>query len=266
MRILFTDLARQATVTSLYETESYPAANLVDVFLDTLFVSVLPYDTVTIDLGSNRTVDSIFLAGCNAAFVDFELVNQSSSVVYTATKNIQREVDTLYFPAVVCRYINFTVDITDGYAIWYKTGDDVVVQTSGQDKWVDYDPLVQGYVKIKGCGAGVSKSYPNITQKIGFGAANETPFSRSKTGQVLRNATPTFKTFRVEIPSLNHADFKSLAKSLETFGIHYPTYFDFTEDSVDFCDPVYAEIPEVFTYERRDSDLYIVTIPLLEAR
>lgn len=266
MKILFDDLARGAAVTSLYETESYPASNLVDVFLDTVFVSVLPYDTVTIDLGKDKWIDSIFIAGCNAAFVDFELVSQASSTVYTTRKNVTREVDTVYFDRVQCRYINFTVDITDGYSIWYKTGDDVVIQDTVDGKWVDYDPLDQGYVKIKGCGVGLAKSYPNILQSIGFGALNETPYSRSKTGQVLRNATPSFKRYSVEIPNLSFADFKILTTALEKFGLHYPTYFDFTEDTVDFTDPIYAEIPEIFTYERRQSDLYIVTIPLLETR
>lgn len=118
MRVLFADKARLATISSLNESLSYPASNLKDVFLDRPYLSTTTTDTVTIDLGEDTVLDSLFLAYCNAAIATLAMTNALGAPVLSQRVNVKRPIETVYFTAVTARYITLTVSLADGLAAW----------------------------------------------------------------------------------------------------------------------------------------------------
>lgn len=238
MRVLFVDHARGATISSDNETASYPASNIADVFLDTLYISTLMYDTVTVLFDEDKSINSLFFAGCNATSLDIEVRDVSDVVLYSATVAIGRELETHYFTQVDgARKVIISGDVT-GYA---------------------------SNIKIKGFGCGVADRFLDVTSQLTPSVQNDTSFTRSRTGQVLRNASPTFRGFAFTLPAMGTTDYKALSEKLKTLGIHWPTYWDIAEDTDDFEDPMYAEIPDVWSVVRNGRD-WTVTIPVLECR
>jgi hypothetical protein len=237
MKILFDDYCRTATITSLYEVTAYPASNIADVFLDTIYLSALPTDTITIDLLTDKPVDSLFIAGCNASSVDIEITSHTGTVLYSGPWAITREIETLYIDPVTCRFVKITVDVTGG----------------------------ADYVKIKGFGCGVSYQTDYILSAFEPAIDNNTVFTRSSTGQVLRNKTNSFRKYQATIPNLDRVAYNALMLLLEGFGLHYPTYFDMAENTTDFEQPIYGEIPEVWRYGKNGQN-YSITIPIMECR
>ena len=238
MRVLFTDLSRTATISSLNETASYPASNIADVFLDTLYISVLMSDTIMLLFDSDESVDSLFIAGCNATELDIVIKDVSDATIYSATVAIGRELETHYFTQVDgARKILISGDVT-GYAT---------------------------NMKIKGFGCGVSERFVDVNNQISPSVLNETSFTRSRTGQVLRNDTPSFRGFDLTLPAMSTADYKALSVKLKALGTHWPTYWDIAEDTDDFEDPMYVEMNEVWRPVRNGRD-WVVTIPVLECR
>lgn len=237
MRILFEDHARTALISSLYEVTAYPASNIADVFLDTIYLSALPTDTITIDLQSDKCIDSLFIAGCNASSVGIEITSHTGTVLYSGVWPITREIETLYISEITARYVKITADVTGG----------------------------SDYVKIKGFGCGCAYRTNYILSDFVPEIDNNTSFTRSRTGQVLRNKTASFRKYQATIPNIGRSDFNALVLLLDTFGLHYPTYFDMAENATDFEQPIYGEIPEVWRYGRNGQN-YSVTIPIMECR
>lgn len=236
MRALLIDHVRNANITSTYSTVSFPVRNLKSLFLDTLYVASTGSDVVTVDLGQNKQIDSLFFAGCNCESVGVVIKNSNGVTVHTATVPITREIDTHYFTEVTGRTIILTLDT----------------------------PSPTTMVTMKGFGAGVTIRHV-LLKDLGPELVNDTAYTRTATGQVLSNETPTFRGFTITVPKLNRAQYNTLLANLKTLSVHKPTYWDFTEDTKTFEDPIYAEIPQVWTPLPK-SNYYNVEIPILECR
>lgn len=236
MRILFVDHVRNATITSTYSTASFPVRNLKSLFLDTIYMASTGSDVVTVDLGQNKQIDSLFFAGCNCEEVGVVIKNSSGVTVYTATVSISREVETHYFTEVTGRTIILTLDT----------------------------PSPTTMVTMKGFGAGVTARYIHLND-IAPQIVNDSSFTRTATGQVLRNEFPSFRGFTITIPNLDRAEFNALMSLIRTLGTHKPTYWDFTEENKDMDDPIYAEINQAWTPVQK-ANYFNVEIPILECR
>jgi len=239
MRILLEDLARTATISSDYETTTYPASNVADVFLDTLYVSILPSDILTIDFGQLRPIDSIYIAGCNATSVAYEVFDNYGTVIYSGTIDITRDVCTEYFAELSARKVVFTIDL--GFA----EGD---------------------YIKIKGIGCGVTHRVPWLLNNVVPSISNETASIRTKTGQVLRGKAPSILSYEITIPKLTLQEVKDTSKLLDTIGIHWPTYWDLAEGTEEYFDPIYAEISDVWAVSKIGGNRYNLTLTIKETR
>lgn len=237
MKALLTDFVRDANITSLFPTQSFPPRNLKSTFLDTLYVATTGSDVVTIDLGQNKQLDSIYFAGCNCESVGLVIKNSSGFTTYSATVPITREIESHYFTEITGRTLILTLDT----------------------------PAPTTMVKMKGVGCGKAFSASFISEDLSPELQNQTSSTRTVTGQVLRNETPTFRAFTITIPGLTSATYKAALSALKSLGIHKPTYWDFTEETKDFEDPIYAEIPAVWKPIPKPTH-YSVEIPILECR
>lgn len=240
MKALITDLAKTATVSALYETLTYPPSNVIDRFLDLPFVSVLDTDTLTIDLGSNKVLDAVFIAGCNASSVTVLIKNAALATVYNQSKAIGYPVVGVYPGTVTGRYISIT-----GTAVG------------------------SSYFKIKGVGVGQAFDFGDVKAGFGLPVVNATSSTRSATGQTMANSAPTLRQRDIEIPVRREdggrARVYAIQSQLESLGIGSPTYWDITDENHGFEPPIYAVMPDVWDIEDTGTR-YTISLPLLEAR
>lgn len=240
MKALITDLAKTATISSLYETLTYPPSNVIDTFLDLPFVSVLDTDTLTLDLGSDKVLDSVFIAGCNAASVTVLIKNAALATVYNQVKTLSYPVVGVYTGTLTGRYISIT-----GTAVG------------------------SSYFKIKGVGVGVAFDFGDVIAGFGLPVVNATSSARSATGQTMANSAPTLRQRDIEIPIRREEGGRTqvyaIHAQLEALGISNPTYWDITDENHGFEAPIYAALPDVWdTADNRNS--FTISLSLLEAR
>lgn len=180
MRILFSDKARGAVISSLNESLAYPASNLADVFLSRPFLSTLDSDTITLDAGEDVSIDSIYLAYCNAAFVAVQILNSEGAEVYSATVNVKRPIETLYFTAVSGQTVKLTVDLDNGLPAWLfdKRASVVIgaIRAAPSDFWFKYpdNPAIAdgGAASYTAVGGTWSGGVFTKTASSGFGNAS----------------------------------------------------------------------------------------------
>lgn len=240
MKALLTNLAKSATLSSLYESLSYPASNVVDTFLDKPFVSTLITDTLTVDFGADTVFDCIFVAGCNAESLAIVAQNNALTTVYSGTKEIDADTVSLYPGTLTARYVTFT-----GTA-------------SGSS-----------YLKIKGIGIGVAVDFGNVTSRMALVTENGSSRSRSVTGQVIGNRAPVLSSREISVPVTSQTGGRTrvlaLLSELSTLGTGKPAYWDIASQASEFEVPLYAEIPSAWTADDNGT-YYAIKFSILEAR
>jgi len=239
MKALVDNLAIGATITSLYETLSYPASNVADTFLNRPFISALDEDTLTVDLGADTSVDTVFIAGCNATSAIVTIQNAALATVYTDTIAIGETVVAIYTGAVTGRYLNIEATTT------------------------------ATNLRINGVGIGVAFDFGRRNFQPSLPVVNSTSRVRSSTGQVMANRAPTLRQRTIEIPLDKKdgglAQFDLINEALVSVGIGNPIYWDLNDDNSDFEVPIYGEMPDAWnpTFDKYN---YAITFTILEAR
>lgn len=240
MKALITNLAKRATITALHASPSYPAQNVVDRFLDVPFVSTEDTDTLTADLGSDMTLDSIYIAGCNAASVTVTVRTAALTTVHTATIHVDRLIVADYPGAIVGRYV------------------DISGTASGSLSF-----------KIKGLGVGVGVDFGMVRSGFSLPVDNGSTMVRSPSGQTSSNRAPTLKMRDLSILVTKRDGGRDrvyeLLDYLASLGIGCPTYWDITDDNHGFEAPLYAVIPDVWTADDNGTS-FSISLSLLEAR
>jgi hypothetical protein len=135
--------------------------------------------------------------------------------------------------------------------------------TTGDYAYV-YDASVSVNAKIKGIGFGDSEKFVGVNKEQVKKRSTTTSAVRSPGGQVMRNVGPVFREYTLTLPKLDSDAFRSLDDNLEALGTRNPTYWDINEETLDYEDPVYAEISEA--YQPADQNqAQTITIPIVEA-
>jgi hypothetical protein len=282
MKILFDDKARTATITALYETLEYPASNLADIFLNRPYIGMITEDVITLTMAAEVAVDSVFLAGCNCAFVHVELFDDADVSLYSVTKNVLRPVETVYFTSVMAKKVVLTMDLDNGIAPWvlgYRGSilikrmkadptitafDGNAVTYTGGNLSFDYTVAYEN-VKLKGVGFGASDKFSGALWARNRARASTTTAVRSPMGQVMRNKGAVLRSYTLTVPNLNMDDFRDLDETLMTLDKDYPVYIDITEDTDGSEDPIYATVDDNWSVSDRGREQDI-SIPILEAR
>lgn len=240
MKALITDLAKTATVSALHETLTYPPINVIDTFLDLPFVSVLDTDTLTVDLGSDKVLDSVFIAGCNATSVTVLIRNAALSTVYNQVKPIPNASNGIYPGTVTGRYISIT-----GTAVGST------------------------YFKIKKVSVGVVEDFGEVIAGFGLPTRNATSIARSATGQTIANMAPSLRAREITIPVLRkdggRARAQEIINILSSLGPGQPIFWDITAEDQEYEETIYA-IMEGDLDPTDNGTHYRIPITLLEAR
>lgn len=240
MKVLTTNLAKTATISSLYETLTYPPSNVVERFLDMPFVSVLDTDTLTIDLGSNKSLDSVFIAGCNATSVSLVIKNAALATLYSATETIDADTVVVYPGSLTARYIEIT-----GTAVG------------------------SSYFKIKGVGVGVVFDFGDREYQPDLPVINSTTMTTSATGQVMSNSVQTRRLREISVPVIRKENGFSrlnlIRTTLETIGVGNPVFWDVNDGDSDDEPPIYGVLQREWSISF-DRVAYSVTMSIMEAR
>ena len=240
MKVLVTNYAKTSTITALDASVSYPAENVAHVFLDKIFISELITDTLTVDFGSDKSVNCVFIAGCNATSVDVVIKNAALAPVYTGTTAITADEIVIYPGTVTGRYLTIT-----GTAV-------------GSD-----------YFKIKGVGVGVYVDLGTRSFQSDLPITNATTMTTSPYGQMLANRAPTLRSRSVSISVPRKESGFSLANSIrDTFkdiGLGLPAYWDMNDVNSDEEPPIYGAITSPWSTSF-DMNAYTVSFQIQECR
>jgi len=85
MRILDNNLTLSSTLSATGTNTSYPLANLKSPFLEELWKGIDTDETITINFGSNKTIDCVYLGYTNATAITVKLYDSNDSLLSTIT-------------------------------------------------------------------------------------------------------------------------------------------------------------------------------------
>jgi hypothetical protein len=255
VRILFSDIAKRLTtiITSDNETPGYPAQNLNHNFLDVQYISIFADDIITLDLGSDMSMNCVFLAWLNAAVFDIEIRNNANSIVYSqADYENGRSILPIYLGSTVtARYIQITADASLGLASFIDSATDLGI-----------------YLKMKGIGCGVyfetADGGPRNGHDLGF--SFNTTFFKSKSGQVISTQFPMLAVRKWDFAAQSYEATQDFFDNLKLLGTRKPTYIDFFPLVTDSDPPLYCSITENINGPTRRGVEFVYSFEVEEAR
>lgn len=100
MRILFTDIVPDATITATEENANYPASNIAHVFLRKRYQCLVAADTLTLSLPSDRSLSMFAWGFHNMTGFEFRLYDVSDSLLHTETVSSPDAYGAVYFTQV----------------------------------------------------------------------------------------------------------------------------------------------------------------------
>lgn len=237
MRILLNNIIPFSTITSLNESQNYPASNLQDQFLHQRYQSALDTDLVTLVFEEGENISCLFYAFTNASELIFRFYLDYETLVYTITVDDPLSIDALYF--------DMLYDIT--YMTIEITGDGIGVFLGGVATGLEYSD----WPDPKG-----DWTEPDVD--------NSTPAS-SPDGQSLQNyvrpLTGYIFTFIDNTRELM-SDLKAIYRNI---GIGLPLWIDPFQDNHNFLPPMYGKFMR-FAMLPKIGRRYDFEIELLEAR
>lgn len=258
MRLLFNNLSRNSTtvITSDNETPGYPAQNLASIFLNEQFISIFPDDVILLDLGSDMSLNCVFIAELNAATFDINIRNNASVSQFSATGIVNsRKVLPIYFDTpLTARYIEISADASLGLA-----------------PFIDATVDLGTYLKMKELGCGVYYNMP-VIQGEGALLSNysvdrntETRFFESSSGQVISTKLPLLRVREYSFRQVEYDTLNEIFDLLESTGFHTTLFIDTFEDSILNEPALFAQITDLRNPVRQNA-LYAFTLSIKEAR
>jgi hypothetical protein len=257
MRILFDNLARRAstTITSVNETPGYPAQNLSSIFLNEQFISIFPDDIITLDLGSDMQLNSVFIAELNAAVFDIEIKDNANVTQYSDTDvSNDRKVIPIYFDTITARYIIITADASLGLASFIDTSTDT-----------------GAYLKMKELACGVYYSMPVIEgegallSNYSLARNSATRFFESASGQVISTKLPMLRAREYTFRKVSYETLDEIFDLVDETGEHTTLFIDTFEDSVLNEPALFVQITDIRNAVRQNA-FCAFTLALKEAR
>ena len=100
MRILFDNEALVASITSYYESENYPASNIIHPFLMKRYQATADTDTITLTFDTEFSASCIFYGFTNATSIIVKFYDVLDNLLYTETISDPQQRDSAYFTQV----------------------------------------------------------------------------------------------------------------------------------------------------------------------
>lgn len=254
MRILFVNEALNATISGLYETENYPATNIVHPFLRKKYLSTGTIDTITLEWSSAIDLDSVMTGYTNAEGIHLKIFAGASVLFDNYMFSLGARHTGRIFTDGSLKY--FAEADTTGFYPGTFTGVTKIELTL----YSPTDPVYLG-----GVGVGVYTKIPGALPTFNEGIVDNSSVRTSPYGQVLINKVDPFFTRTFSIEQVPYATFHALHEKLKSLGNGGLAWVDFFEESHDIYPATYCSLTD-FGNPTRSGTTYNMQITFTEAR
>lgn len=237
MKILFENVAIDATISDTNGSPNYPADNLINSSLRKRFQTGFTSADAIFDLAEDEDISCFFAGYTNADSIDVEFFDQYLSSLYSFTiTNPNEDVESLFF------------DTVSGVSR-------VTVTING----------ASGNVYLGGVGFGLEQDIMYPADGFSENYTDNTVFSKSPGGQLLQNYIKPLRSYDLNMRENTRAAINNIRSLYELTGKGYRLWIDITEDNHDFIRPMYGNIVDNFS-DIKNGRRYDYPLTLEEAR
>ena len=234
MKILFSNLVLDSTISCSHLNTSYPVDNLKHAFLKKVWKSASSTDELVFAWSADQSISSIFVSLTNATALRLRLYDGSSSLLKDVS--FSPSLGVLYFDAISgVRTARLSLSGTPGGAAVY----------------------------LGKAGLGVAFELPAPLNDWIPARKDNSIKSYSSGGQVLTDHVKPLKKMGFNFFTRSYAEYTEIVDLCSA--VSQPVFFDFTNKKHSFQAPFYADLSTNFDNPGRDDRIFLFSLTLTEA-
>lgn len=230
MKVLTQNYTDIATLSATNIDANYPLANLKHPFMKKIWKGTTSSESVTIDFGYARSVNSVYIGLTNANVLSVTLYNEYDSVLYTTGIN------------ATSKRATFATVVGVRYAIVYFTATDVVY--------------------CGNIGVGFAHTMPDPLNDVLKGYKDNSRRVETDDGQVMIHKSAWLRTIEPSFYVESRDDYNMWYGLFAD--IERPIWVDPFENTVDAINPIYGVVE--FVPDSKDDRIYNFHLNITEAR